>query len=433
MDEVGRLQGEGEWESAGTFSLDLAGRAARWPLGALARREAPWLRLVQAASRLGAGEVAFDLAGAVWSATLSTGGSGLADEWAGALGSILEMLMAQKFRQVGLELRGPDGLYSCRWPGRLTAPPRFEVREARVWAEGKREAFWREWLSLSWGATIRRELRDRLMLCGMRVTLDGRRLNTGLLESCSRLSPPLSSQDTQWTSKLQWLGEVVRLAEPEGAAWTLAAGRACSRLRWLDRTLTAEGLRDAPVVHRWLQGLPERELATVPRSSPGTEQLPLLFNPPVSRRGVPVNSVREWTVSEDAGEWIHPGGGLRMARWVGLPALPRELGRLCYIDRGVLLDPIVTNTLPAGCRCVIGDRSVRTDLSGLQVVRDRAVDEDLEWAADQCVGLWEQAHDAVLQGPVGDLLAVPPRMRDAWRAWWAYRMRAAERQQGGRG
>lgn len=103
---------------------------------------------------------------------------------------------------------------------------------------------------------------------------------------------------------------------------------------------------------------------------------------------------------------------LKCRRWLGIAWKPGEGTGIFYLQHGVLLDPVV---VPGHAVALIADTPVETDLSQLRVVRNRAVEADVEWLQAETETLIAGVQPHVLVPAIGEKSRVPLSMRQAWR------------------
>lgn len=454
--EIGRLAGEGSYHSTSSFSVDLRRRAGKLKLQTARHPVLPLLLSVQAAVLLGARRVELQITASGMRAqanfparVLDTPDVLRADEpWLQRLIVALETLAAQDCSSYTLRFAHAGRSWNVEESASPGLVSFFSLSGERTRTAG----------TLTQGhalrADVHHELSRRLALCPATVLLDGRPLSRASARSA--FSPPPGASHNG--AYLHWLTDLLRLtAESSAFAWKEQLDRGALEVFCQDLTLFGNSDQSSVVQREWV-GLPavqptQRQAFTgqgdvVERSEilqPG--DLPLcssfqsgdygsqhlqrvtvvphassfILEQPSSPRadldnrgfltrvahllsGVRDDSVRARQLPE--------GPVLSLARWVGIPVVPRSRGTLCYVQHGVLLNPVETEDLPAGCCALIADREVSTDLSRLRVVHDAGVRDDVDWVADQWTRLMLRCEPLLSPGSL-----LPADTRIQWQQW----------------
>ena len=424
-----------EWDSAGEFLVDWSARARGLARQAERAPALPLLLATQAAGalrakgmRLSVGRLGFRCQAELAAVEFGTEDVFRSDqEWAQLLRGSLEFALARGYRSVRLRLLDSAGAWECELgrDARVMAHRPMLCLGFEVLVEGRAGSWWSSVWAYMRGE-IHREVSRRCAFSTMPIWLDGRQLVTGRPEGLPDIPCPPAPIVVHETARMgvRWLAEHLASGpEPGVLAMESAATRGCNRVATGEQLLlNVPG--DFAVVHRRHHGLPRelqlREIwGTALQTVLGPDDLPVLVRRESQMDesiGLPVQKLSVSCVP-DAPELLVGPGLLRVRRWLGLPALPGDAGRLLYVRHGVLLDAVKSPRLLSGCSCLVADSPVRVDASWMRVVEDEVVERDLVWAEQTHRELLRSCSDVVLQVQEGERWELPLSLREKWRRW----------------
>lgn len=415
-----QLRAEGKLDSHGQFTLDLAAQARKLGHSSGADPALCLLKMVQAAVASGAEEIHLTTTRSAIAADFSMKDPLSLD---GILQEDGEHSPAEKYARhallVAVGISPGEVSLACGSKSWSTSGKRVSVAPGtcRLSLAVVGESWWKQFLSSSQHAHLYKMVTERCAQCPIPVKLDRRSINRGKPEPVKASFLPLEAARgsfvvPEWLSEHLWLtadSQCMHLLHPctrSGAKVWLGAD--------FEKPLTE--LFSSISIHRVITGLDGRLVRRVGLQHAGMLSL--------SRDNIdwaPMNQVdrtrnlelcieqlqgrtdfcADFVLAEDVGDYILPKlqekhllwksmPGVKLSRWVGLPADAFSASRLTYCCDGVLMNPVEFAVRMGSIHALVAAR-VTTDLSGLEVVRDAQVDQDIAWAKQEGASLLERA------------------------------------------